>query len=701
MSLGVVLHIRNINSWLILYKYKEAVSYCNLSFTNKVFKMNRLLLILIFLFLSYNSICQSQWTKDRDSLLKVLSNSKEDSNKALTMTYLGAQYMYNQPDSAIFYFKALYQLSNKLNYVRGLVNSLSLQAAILSDQGKPYESIILDSQAIVIATKAHYLKGLAAVYNNIAIPYNNIGDHATSVDYYLKASLIDEQLHDDYNLAMAYANISGVYNEMKEYKKGYSYSLKGISLGHLLNNLAAVESGLINLGSFLIASKNYDSALIVLHDAKNLSKKLNDNGIAINVLNNICALYAEIGKLDLLKKNATELLHFAISINNKQGICNGWSSLSEYYFDIKNYSKATYYNRRVIQSAIKNHFAETLRYAYKSSANIELIQGNINGYKHYDKLKDSIENILLSDKIVKNTQEFEAKYALNKKQTEIDLLNKEQKIQQLTLKQQNFINWILASTLLAVILIGFLYYRNYLQKKKLLIADALLQQQRITELEKEKQLLAAQAVLQGQVEERTRLAKDLHDGLGGILSSAKYSFSHMKDNMIITPENAAAFEKSMNMLDKSISELRRVAHNMMPEALMKFGLDTALKDFCNSIEQSGAIQLTYQSFEIDEASISKTTAASVYRIIQELVNNILKHADAKKALVQLVRKDIALSITVEDDGKGFDKNILQNNDGIGYLNLQNRVTYLNGTIDIQTATNNGTSVNIEIPNITI
>jgi two-component system NarL family sensor kinase len=212
-------------------------------------------------------------------------------------------------------------------------------------------------------------------------------------------------------------------------------------------------------------------------------------------------------------------------------------------------------------------------------------------------------------------------------------------------------------------------------------------------------LLAAQAVLQGQVEERTRLAKDLHDGLGSILSSAKYSFTNMKENLIITQENAEAFEKSMGMLDRSITELRRVAHNMMPEALMKFGLDTALKDFCNSVDQSGAVQLTYQSFEMEEASIPVITSSAVYRIIQELVNNILKHADATTALVQLIRKDSTLSITVEDNGKGFDADILQNVGGIGYLNLRNRVAYLNGTIDIQTAPGKGTSVNIEITTI--
>jgi signal transduction histidine kinase len=213
--------------------------------------------------------------------------------------------------------------------------------------------------------------------------------------------------------------------------------------------------------------------------------------------------------------------------------------------------------------------------------------------------------------------------------------------------------------------------------------------------------MAAQAILQGQVEERTRLAKDLHDGLGSILSGAKYSFSHMKESLVITGIDGEAFERSMSMLDKSISELRRVAHNMMPESLMKFGLDTALRDFCQSIDQSGAIRLDYLSFEVQETSIPDAAAAAVYRIVQELVNNILKHAEARTALVQLIRKENTLSITVEDDGKGFDVQTLESSTGIGYLNLRNRVAYLNGTIDIKTEPGGGTSVNIEIFNMAV
>ncbi|MFA6945960.1 MAG: sensor histidine kinase, partial [Pedobacter sp.] len=223
-----------------------------------------------------------------------------------------------------------------------------------------------------------------------------------------------------------------------------------------------------------------------------------------------------------------------------------------------------------------------------------------------------------------------------------------------------------------------------------------LQQQRINELETEKQLTATEAVLKGEEQERTRIAKDLHDGLGGMLSGIKYSFNNMKGNLIMTPENHQAFERSMDMLDSSIKEMRRVAHNMMPEALVKFGLDTALKDFCNDINKSGALQVSYQSIGLEDATFEQTTAITIYRIVQELINNAMKHAAAKTAIVQVTKSDHQLTVTVEDDGRGFDTSIIKRTEGIGWTNIQNRIDFLKGKLDVNSEPGKGTSVLIEL-----
>jgi signal transduction histidine kinase len=153
----------------------------------------------------------------------------------------------------------------------------------------------------------------------------------------------------------------------------------------------------------------------------------------------------------------------------------------------------------------------------------------------------------------------------------------------------------------------------------------------------------------------------------------------------------------MGYLDRSIQELRRVAHNMMPVALIEFGLDTALQDYCNGVTNSGVMQINYRSYDLSDKSVSPATASVIYRIIQELINNILKHAAASTATVQLVKRSDALNITVEDNGKGFDVQTMKTSTGIGFLNLQNRVSYLQGTLDFQSAPGKGTFVNIDIP----
>jgi signal transduction histidine kinase len=181
-----------------------------------------------------------------------------------------------------------------------------------------------------------------------------------------------------------------------------------------------------------------------------------------------------------------------------------------------------------------------------------------------------------------------------------------------------------------------------------------------------------------------------------MLSGIKHSFQNMKGNLVMTPDNHQAFERSMDMLDSSIKEMRRVAHNMMPEALVKFGLDTALKDFCNDINQSGALRVTYQSIGMENTAIEQTMAITIYRIVQELINNSIKHAAAETAIVQISKTNGDISITVEDDGKGFDTTLLKGTKGMGWGNIESRVEYLKGKVDVQSEPGKGTSVLIEI-----
>jgi signal transduction histidine kinase len=323
-----------------------------------------------------------------------------------------------------------------------------------------------------------------------------------------------------------------------------------------------------------------------------------------------------------------------------------------------------------------------LKEGYKYLADVSAVTGRYKeAYEYFQRHKE-VSDSTSGIESRKYGKELEKKYETEKKDAQLLIQHSE-------LERKNTLNYILIGGAALLAVISLLFYRNFRQRQKL-------QQQRIHELETEKQLTAAEAVLKGEEQERTRLAKDLHDGLGGMMSGIKYSFQTMKRNLIMTPENQQAFERSMDMLDSSINEMRRVAHNMMPEALVKFGLDTALKDFCNDINQAGHLQVNYQSFGISEPPLNQTAAITIYRIVQELLNNVMKHAAARTAIVQLSRTNELIAVTVEDDGKGFDPKILQAGKGMGWNNIESRILYLKGKTDIQSEPGKGTSVHIEL-----
>jgi len=203
-------------------------------------------------------------------------------------------------------------------------------------------------------------------------------------------------------------------------------------------------------------------------------------------------------------------------------------------------------------------------------------------------------------------------------------------------------------------------------------------------------------VVKVQESERTRIAKDLHDGVGGMLSGIKLSLTTMKGNMIMPQEQVQVFERSLDMLDHSIKELRQVSHNLMPETLVKFGLAAALKDFSDFINQSNVVRAIFQQVG-DERRLDANTELLIYRVANELINNALRHAQASEIIIQLHYDDQSFTLTIEDNGKGFDKNVLDKSTGLGWPNIKSRIEYLKGTIDIDTNPDQGTAIFITIP----
>lgn len=288
---------------------------------------------------------------------------------------------------------------------------------------------------------------------------------------------------------------------------------------------------------------------------------------------------------------------------------------------------------------------------------------------------------------------FEQQYETAEKENRILRLETKNKQQELVIAKNRWWRLILGAGLVLVACLAYFWRKIGRNNKRLLIQKDLLHEEELRSMRQRERLSQYDAMLQGQEAERTRMAKDLHDGLGGLLAGVKLKLSsiiarsggeHLTDSSDINDV--------VDQLDYSVDELRRIAHDMMPESLRFGGLAPALSDLCRYMRTS-SVEIVFQNLGIED-HYPDPLRITVYRVIQELLANAIKHACATKVIVQCSELDNWLFITVEDNGKGMGH---QQGNGLGLVNIQNRISLLNGTIETLSQPSEGTTVNIQIP----
>jgi signal transduction histidine kinase len=270
---------------------------------------------------------------------------------------------------------------------------------------------------------------------------------------------------------------------------------------------------------------------------------------------------------------------------------------------------------------------------------------------------------------------MEVKYEIEKKEIEIAALEEEKR----------WMVWLgitVGIVLLLAIAATLLLWRWTVEKKRI-------SEQQVKQLVQEKQLIATQSILDGEIQERTRIAQDLHDGLGSMLTGVKYNLESLKSNETFNHDEVLSLNNAMKILNDSMTEMRRVAYHLMPDALSRFGLKAALKDFCDHFS---IINLVW--FGKDERLNDRKKEVMIYRAIHELVNNALKHANATQIEVNVMHEEEYIAFTVYDNGGGFNKD--KQTQGMGLKNICERVSAYNGRIEIDTRVGEGTEVNGEL-----
>ena len=651
-----------------------------------------LLLRILFILAAVNSYGELHSQNPRlDSLVRLINVAKDDTFKIQLLKKAVFIWVDTDVDSAKNYINMLRTLSDKLSYPEGIIYADVKLAEIYNFSGDFMNATNLNRKNLDYSLKNGTDYQRADVLKTFAMTYAMQEINDSALHYWFEATRIYEKRGDSLSMAKVMTNMAIVHENMGDLDKAIAYCerSKNIFKGKEEN---AYLVTLTNLALYQGYKKEYEKAEANYREALQIATRVNN-------INSLAHIYSGLTDVAYWQKKYPEMLPYAREFSKIAGIIRNDDiklradlAMAKSLFFTKKYKDAEPYFNSVMHMANAVQDERQLKDIYGLYSYFLLAKdGNVEAFDFYRQKIDSLSALENKQIVTKASKELEAKYETEKKDNQI-------KLQAANIRQQQLWNYLLIGAIVALGLIGLISYGSFRNRQKLLEQDKILQQQKITQLEQEKQLTATQAILQGQDEERSRLAKDLHDGLGGMLSGIKFSFNNMKENLSMTQDNQQAFARNMDMLDGIIHEMRRVAHNMMPESLIKFGLDASLQDMCNYVQESTGIKVDYQSLGLKGLTIEKNIATHIYRIIQELLNNTMKHAKATEAVVQVAYDNQHFSITVEDNGKGFDTIAtggIPSRSGMGWQNIQNRIISLKGTMDVQSSANKGTSVLVE------
>lgn len=614
---------------------------------------------------------------DADSVMNTVKNKKGEINIDLLIKE-GRNLLYSNPELTYKISLKSIELSVKQNDKKNEAEGHRLLGSYYADIKGDYESAIKEYKKVdKLLSKidgVYAIQGRGALHHSYGTIYHRQGDYVNAIDNYTKALAFFDIRGDNIVRSKTLNNLSNLYSFLKDYPKAEKYASESFKTAQKNKDEHMVSVAGISMADVLILQKKHDEALKFIEASEKIAEKRNDLYILELVHLNYGNYYSAIKDYEKAITEYKEAYEYAVSLSNE------WEQMRV----LTNLSSALIANKKIEESI--SNTREAFRLANKLGSldikqtllvDYSLIAANDSNYKDaYEYLNQSflLRDTLLNEDNIRHVNLLESTYQAEKKELLISTLKNERRLYQII-----FITITLVSILLIVIL--FFRQKNVRTEKELA-------EQKVIKLEKEKQLVATNAILEGETTERSRLARDLHDGLGGMLSAIKLNlFDIKKGNASLVVEDVTRLNKVMKMLDNSMNELRRVAHNMMPESLLRYGLKVSLADFCNDIDNA------HFYYFGKETRLESKLEIMIYRSVFELVNNALKHSGAENINVQIIQEPDRISITVQDDGKGFDPKEMTK--GSGLNNIQNRVTSVKGKMDVFSDSGKGTEINIE------
>ncbi|MDQ8003461.1 MAG: histidine kinase [Pedobacter sp.] len=582
-----------------------------------------------------------------------------------------------QKDSADIYFRQSGKLAKEIKFDNGFLKYTGDYTNFLYRELKYKEGLKIAEEQLQKSIEIGNKRTEANAYNNIGLLYYSLSMMTKAAEYYVKALKIAEKTNDLFNQRKFNSNLASVFIDLKDYKKGSFYAKQGYDIATKLKDTSAMGRSLVNLIVAEVFENQLEKARQHSVTLLAIANKTADVDLLLTGYINLGDIYHRQHKfsesIETLKLAELKLERADPGYDTYvyQGLANAHKSLG-------NYGPANHYFEKCVSNAADIMVMADLKQVYLLGAELKE-QGKsfelaLAYRKKYEKLNDS----LISKTNHEIIQEIETKYQTTVKEQQLT----KQKLQIANhtneINSKNNLILITSIVILFLLAIGAIAFIVDKQKTKAMT------------MQQEVKLLAA--LLAGEERERNRTAKELHDAVASTLSAAKMQLNRISETN--NTECTASKEKTLALIDAAAREVRSISHNMAPNILLEEGLTHAIESFCHKASSSNLQITTY--FFGDTTSLDAEYALIIYRIVQEAVNNIIKHANASEALVQLNVSDMQLDITIEDNGKGFDVNGIKKN-GLGISNLINRIQLLNGSHEISSTINEGTNIYINIP----
>ncbi|BAX79338.1 tetratricopeptide repeat-containing sensor histidine kinase [Labilibaculum antarcticum] len=537
------------------------------------------------------------------------------------------------------------------------------------------------------------------VLNELGIVYKNLSQYEKSIEIYTQGIEIAERIEST-RLADVYSNLAVVVSNMKKYDQALQYLFKSYELE---NDTIGKQVILLNIGG-TYKDKDQDSLAMIYY--QKALKVCDDNNLADYYRNDVLQNIANelIDNLDYKKglKYLFEIAEFEEGENNKRDLAHTYLSIASAYKAMPNYDEAIHFFNKSIVFSIETETNDQLLLAYSCLSDIytkkEYYKKALQYHQKYTSLKDSLFTI---DK-VKYNENLLAEFEAGRKENEILLLKKERELQEkeLQVNERDLKNNItirnatIIVSILSVIAVFVLvlFYRQKLNSKQLLAHKIEeINKQKIYSLLQEQEVNAIKSEIEGRANERKRIAQELHDGIGGNLASIKLNLAN-----IIGGNSDEKLKAVMRNIDDTCKEIRDISHNLISVKIQNHSFSYLVKKFLNEILVGKMVKLNlnlYPEAELDK--LPNELKIELYRIIQELVSNVIKYSKADVVDIQILRADKYLNVMLEDNGLGFDTTKATN--GIGLKNIRSRIAALNGICRIESSLGNWTLVNIEIP----